>query len=329
MVQLRAYRPGEGFHEEDGLANLPALLDDGKAVVWAALTGPDEDELNALEKALGLHPLTIEGLRDDTDRPRIRQYGDYLLMSLFFTEPAPDGDGAVEFRPLHAIVGTRVLVTVSDEGIAELEEAYRDWREDAVRLPPDAGAPLYELFDTLLDGYFPIVDRMAERVDDVEDEVIQANGASALPEIFALKKGMLRFRRMAAGLREVTNTLLRHGEMFDPQNIVFFQDLYDHTVRITDSADTYRDLLGNAMEAHLSVTSNKLAEASNRLNVTMQTLAAWSILLGAGAVITGFYGMNLHGLPGAGAQRGVWWPVLIMGLCVVVLLVIFRRKRWM
>jgi magnesium transporter len=328
MVQLRAYRPGEGFHEEDGLVNLSALLQDGRAVVWAALSAPDDAALKALEDALGLHPLTIEGLRDDTDRPRIRQYGDYLLMSLFFTEHAPEGDGAVEFRPLHAIVGTRVLVTVSDDNAPELDDAYRDWREDAARLPPDAGAPLYELFDTLLDGYFPIVDRMAERVDDVEDEVIQANGASALPEIFALKKAMLRFRRMAAGLREITNTLLRHGEMFDPQNIVFFQDLYDHTVRITDSADTYRDLLGNAMEAHLSVTSNQLAEASNRLNVTMQTLAAWSILLGAGAVITGFYGMNIHGLPGAAASRGVWWPVVVMGLCTVVLLLVFRRKKW-
>jgi magnesium transporter len=328
MVQLRIYQPGKGFHEEEGLGALPGLVKDGGNVVWAALQAPTDEELTGVEHALSLHPLTIEGLRDDLDRPRIRQYGDALLMSLFFAERADEDDGAVQFRPLHAIVATRVLVTVSPEFCAELDDSYHDWKEDADRLAPDAGAPLYELLDTLLDGYFPVVDAIAERVDAVEDRVMGADGSSGLPEIFALKKGMLRFRRMASGLREVTNTLLRHGEMFDPQNTVFFQDLYDHTVRITDSADTYRDLLGNAMEAHLSVTSNQLAAASNRLNVTMQTLTAWSIILGSGAVITGFYGMNVHGLPGASGDRGVLWAVGLMLFATLALLMVFRKKKW-
>lgn len=328
MVQLRIYRPGKGFEEKDGLDALAGLLEEEKTVVWVALQEPHDDVLAALERALGLHPLTIEGLQDDTDRPRIRLYADYLLMSLFFAERAGSEDGAVNFVPIHAIVGRRVLVTVASAKADELDEACRDWREDADRLPPDAGAPLYEVLDTLLDQYFPIVDHIAEKVDEVEDRVLEANGASSLPEIFALKKGMLRFRRMAAGLREVTNTLMRHGEMFDPANAVFFQDLYDHTVRITDSADTYRDLLGNAMEAHLSVTSNKLAEASNRLNTTMQTLTAWSIIIGAGAVTTGFYGMNVHGLPGAETAHGVLWSTAALLVIAFLLWLMFRRKKW-
>lgn len=328
MVQLHIFRPGQGFEERKSLDSLADLTKEDNTVVWAVLRKPGDDALSALEKALGLHPLTIEGLRDDSDRPRIRLYGSYLLMSLFFAERAESGEGAVEFVPIHAIAGRRVLVTVAAAKTSEIEAACKDWQEDASRLPSDAGAPLYELLDTLLDQYFPIVDHMAERVDEVEDKVLEANGASTLPEIFALKKGMLRFRRMAAGLREVTNTLMRHGEMFDPANTVFFQDLYDHTVRITDSADTYRDLLGNAMEAHLSVTSNKLAEASNHLNTTMQTLTAWSIIIGAGAVTTGFYGMNVHGLPGAETAVGVLWASAALAVIAFLLWLMFRLKKW-
>lgn len=328
MVQLRIYRPGKGFEEQDSLEPLAGLMKEENTIVWVVLHKPKDETLTDLEKLLGLHPLTIEGLRDDTDRPRIRIYGDFLLMSMFFAETAETADGAVNFVPIHGIVGRRVLVTVATSKMRESEEAYQDWKDNAEHVSPDAGAPLYELLDTLLDGYFPIVDHIAEHVDEVEDRVMEANGHSTLPEIFALKKGMLRFRRMAAGMREVTNTLMRHGEMFDAANSVYFQDLYDHTVRITDSADTYRDLLGNAMEAHLSVTSNQLAEASNRLNITMQTLTAWSIIIGAGAVITGFYGMNVKGLPGAEAAHGVIWSTAVIVVIAFMLWLMFRRRKW-
>ena len=124
------------------------------------------------------------------------------------------------------------------------------------------------------------------------------------------------------------NSLIVRNEVFGQENLIFLQDVYDHIVRITDSVDTYRDLLSNAMETYLSVTSNILAENSNQLNITMQTLTSWSIIIGSGAVITSVYSMNVKGIPLARGEHGFESVMMVMFGVAIALLAIFRRKRW-
>jgi magnesium transporter len=162
----------------------------------------------------------------------------------------------------------------------------------------------------------------------VEDQVVVQRVQSALPAIFALKKSMLKFRRIASAGRDVVNTLMVRDQVFSAGNVIFMQDVYDHIVRITDSVDTYRDLLSNAMETYLSVTSNELAENSNRLNITMQILTSWSIIIGCAAFITGVYGMNVEGIPFAHSHHGFGATTMLIAGATLALLGVFRRKGW-
>ncbi|HEY3414757.1 MAG TPA: magnesium transporter CorA family protein [Armatimonadota bacterium] len=328
MTQLRIYKTGEGFHEETGIGKLAEYAEGEGSVVWVALQDATPEELTALETVLHLHPMTMEDLDHNEDRPRLRQY-DNILSLVFFAVRGLDGaDADVDFQPVNVFAGRRFIVSLVTGEMPELDEAYGRWKNNAERLPSDAGAPMYCVLDTLVDGYFPVIDRLADQVDDVEDQVIASHSATALPAIFALKKSMLRFRRVASAGRDAVNSLVVRDEVFGRDNLIFLQDVYDHIVRITDSVDTYRDLLSNAMETYLSVTSNLLAENSNKLNVTMQTLTSWSIIIGSGAVITGVYGMNVEGIPFRHGQHGFVSVMLVMFGVAIALAGLFRRKGW-
>ncbi len=134
---------------------------------------------------------------------------------------------------------------------------------------------------------------------------------------------MLHFRRVVAPERDVVNVLLRREQpVFSERSLIFFQDLYDHLVRITDSIDTYRDLLSSALDAYLSM-------ASNRLNQVMKTLASWTIPLMAGALIAGVYGMNFDFMPELHWRYGYFMVLGVIATVCLGLYTLFRRNGWL
>lgn len=328
MTNLCILKVGDGFREEEGLEGLAAALKTEGTIVWAHLQSPSEAEVSEIGSTLRLHPVALEDLEHQEDRPRLRQYDDLLSIVFSAVRSSKGTDGLVEFDPINVLVGRRFLVTVNDKPLPELDEARVRWRNSSSHLPADVGAPLYCLLDSFVDGYFPVIDQIADDVDTAEDNVVERHSPAALPSIFALKKSMLRFRRVASAGRDVVNALQRHDGFFSRDNDIYFQDVYDHIVRITDSVDTYRELLGNAMETYLSVSSNQLAQSSNRLNETMQTLTSWSIMIGCGALITGAFGMNVGGIPFAEHGHGFLRVALVIGGIMIALLGLFRRKKW-
>lgn len=333
MPRIRLYRsltanehPVEE-RELDGLEGLMDLLTEPKTVTWAVIDGPDETMLRELPGVLSLHPLSAEDLREDGDRPRIRRHENRLSMVLASVREA-DEDGVPTFSRLNAFAGLGFLVTVSDAANPDVEEAVRDWAARKGRLALGATGPLYLLLDTLLDTAFEVLDDLADRLDDLEDQVVQGHSPDALAQLFTHKRALLHFRRVAAGMRDVASRLLRMDDLFPHEAMLYFQDAYDHALRITETLDSYHDLLSNAMDAYLSVTSNEMAESANRLNEVMQTLTSWSIILGACSFIAGFYGINVVGLPFSQRSDGI---LMVAGLCLLtggLLFALFRRKRW-
>lgn len=328
MIRLQTFKTGQGFGQAEGIAAVRDAMAVDDATLWIRVETASSADIEALASTLGLHPMTVEDLEHDDDRPRLRQYDNVLSLLFFAVAESGDADTAVAFNPVRMFATRRYLMTITDQPMPALDEALARWKDNGQRLPPDAGAPMYCVLDTLVDAYFPVIDRIADDVDDVEDQVVSKHAQSGLPAIFALKKSMLRFRRVASAGRDVVNTLMVRDEVFSSGNVIFMQDVYDHLVRITDSVDTYRDLLSNAMESYLSVTSNELAENSNRLNVTMQVLTSWSIIIGCSAFITGVYGMNVEGIPFAHSSHGFLSTVAIIAGVSIALLAMFRRKGW-
>lgn len=187
----------------------------------------------------------------------------------------------------------------------------------------DIGILLYSLLDTIVDDYFPVIDTIVERIEDLEESIFQKFNQQAIESIFALKKDLLALRKVLAPERDVLNVLVRRDlPIFQEHTTVYFQDVYDHVVRITDSIDTYRDLLSSALDGYLSMQSN-------RLNITVQTLTSMSIMLMSFSAITGWYGMNFEAMP----ELQQWWGYPSVMVVVTVILVLefmlFKRRGWL
>jgi Mg2+ and Co2+ transporter CorA len=187
----------------------------------------------------------------------------------------------------------------------------------------DIGVLLYSLLDSIVDNYFPVIDSVVDRVEEIEAQIFEKFTPEAIESIFSLKKDLLALRKVLAPERDVMNVLIRRDlPIFESHTIVYFQDVYDHVVRITDSIDTYRDLLSSALDSYLSMQSN-------RLNITVQTLTSFSIILMSVAGIAGWYGMNFEKMPEIRSDFG--YPLVIaVTIAVVTLeLLFFRRKGWL
>lgn len=185
------------------------------------------------------------------------------------------------------------------------------------------GILLYSLLDSIVDNYFPVIDSIVERVEDLEEAIFEKFNQKAIESIFTLKKDLLALRKVLAPERDVLNVLIRRDlPIFEEHTIVYFQDVYDHVVRITDSIDTYRDLLSSALDSFLSMQSN-------RLNITVQTLTSVSILLMSVATITGWYGMNFTMMPELASQFGYPGVITLVLIVVIVEVSFFKRKGWL
>jgi magnesium transporter len=336
LIETTLYRKDGGFQKRVPIREIDRHVMEEACLLWIDVTSPTPEELRQLQDELKLHPLVIEDLTDWDERPRIRSIeGGYMIV--FYAVRLAEKEERLRFQQINMVVARHYLLTVHTEPIEEIAEVIRRWRENSATMAPDVNIPLYSLLDTLVDGYFPCIDQIADRVDDMEDQVFQGLGQDALQAIFTLKKDMVNLRRIVAPERDVVNVLLRGDQaIFSPGALVYFQDLYDHLVRVIDSIDTYRDLLSSAMDIYLSVVSNRLAtnsiemsKSSNQLNETMRILTSWSIILMSGGLIAGIYGMNFEYMPELHWHYGYY---AVLGAIVLIggaLAAYFRRRDWL
>jgi magnesium transporter len=327
MIQTTLYTQDHGLRERVPDREIDTLVARPENLLWIDVTAPSRAELERLKRELNLHPLIIEELTQPSERSRIRAYEHVYAIVVYAIRL--EEDDRIGMAPIHLILGSHFLLTVHREPIRALEEVIRRWKENTEGLDTDVGLPVYNLLDTMVDYYFPVIDQIAERVDEMEDRLFEGTAGGALEKIFTLKKDLLELRRRVAPARDVVNVLLRRElPIFSEKSVVYFQDVYDHIVRVTDSIDTYRDLLSSALDTYLSVTSNRLAESANRLNQIMQTLTSWSIILMSAGVVAGIYGMNFKVMPELEWRYG--YP-LALGLMVILgggLFVYFRGRKW-
>jgi magnesium transporter len=179
----------------------------------------------------------------------------------------------------------------------------------------------YMIVDQIVDGYQPVLDKLADEISEIEDLVLDHPDPETLARIFSLKRKLIEFRRVAGSMREVVNALIRRekgllGDDLDP----YFRDIYDHVVRTVDMIETYRDLLSGALDIYLSAVAN-------RTNEVMKVLTIWGTVALPLVIITGFFGMNLK-LPWANDPHGTDYAVALMAVSTISILIYFKRKRW-
>lgn len=313
-------------------ADIQKLVADPSAVVWVDVYDPENDNgerpeaLRILQDVFRFHPLAIEDALLETHVPKVDDWGAYLYIVLHAVH-FEHGKEHLETRELDIFVGPNYLVTYRTQEIRALEQQWRVTQRDARHTRRGVDYLLYELCDAIATDYLPVMDKMDEAVDILQDEVFERTDGQLVERIFRLKRAVLDLRRVLSPQREVLNKLSRGDfAVIDERDRVYFRDVYDHFVRLVDLNESLRDVVGGVLDTYLSV-------AANRTNDIMKTLTIVSLMFLPLTFITGFFGMNFFG----GSIELIFdanrWVIFVIGMAVMLgmplaMLLYIRRRGW-
>ena len=299
--------------------DIDRLTDRDGTLVWAIARAPDDAQIADLGREFRLHPVAMEDLRKQRQRPKIDNYQQQHMIVTY--EVVPEVPGGLS--EIHLFVGIGWLLSVNWGPAPMLDGVQRRFgsgRSDGIAT---TGQLLYSILDASVDTYFPELDRISEEIDAIEDRVLEGESdRQELGDILGLKRRLLELRRILAPMRDVANALLRRDlEVVDDASVPYYQDLYDHIVRVLDQLDVYRDLLAAVLDARLTV-------ASNSLNAIMKRLTAFTVVLMVPTLIAGIYGMNFVFMPELRWPFGYPLALALMAVAVIGSITYFRRKGW-
>jgi magnesium transporter len=295
-------------------------------VRWVDLRAQDAPQLELLRARFDLHPLAIEDCAHLDQRPKLEEYQQHLFL---VTQGFASGEKVedLELHELHAFLGERFLITVHLGDIAALERVWLRVRADATLFARGADFVYYLLADGIVDDVFPILDRVADELDEIEDAVLASPDREDLLRIFELKRQLVAMRKVLSPQRDAFGLLAKRGDpRVGERTALYLRDVYDHLVRINESIEANRDLLGNALDAYLSAVSQ-------RTNEIMKYLTIMSAVFLPLAFVVGFFGQNFEDLPffsgWVRSDRLMWGMIATCLALPAVMLAWFRHKDWL
>jgi magnesium transporter len=287
---------------------------------WLDVEAPGDEDFTRLRERFDFHPLALEDSEHFGQRPKAEDYEDFVFLVLYGF--SPDEDGLVE---VHCFYSERYLVTVRRDESPALD-ALRSRLDRGSEHFPKAPVLLYEVLDSLVDDFFPVVEQLDERLDLIEEHMFESPKREHMQDIFRMKRRLVRLRRVVVPQRDL---LARLGSGaftlpgMTPEVERYFRDVYDHLVRLGEAIDADRELMSSAIDAYLSTSSN-------RLNVTTKQLTVMATIFLPLTFLTGFFGQNFEWM----VQHVDSWEafaVLGLGLEVVtlaLLLALFKLRGW-
>lgn len=289
------------------------------ATVWVDVLEPDAEALAPIASALHLHPLAVEDCLHFPQRVKIDLYAD----TAFFVWVFPQLSDSVAIRELELdiFLSAKFLVTSHREPVPVLEEIAA---EPLPSLSRGADWTLHTVLDRGVDGLFPIVDRLSESLDALEDVLLDAPSGQDLQSLYAIKRALVRTYRVVSGERDVLRSMARRQEIVSQEAYLYFQDVGDHLARAVDAIDTYRDVASSAMDIYLSAVNNRMNQIMKQLTVVATIFMPLTLL-------SGIYGMNLTGgmWPPAGDSLWAFWAVIGSMVAITVgMLYFFRKRSW-
>jgi len=300
---------------------LPGLLANSRAPLWVDMVGPTPADLEAMQTIFDFHPLAIEDTHNFRQRPKVEDYGRYLFIILNTIAARSEG---VVFEELDVFLGDHYLVTVHTPQNTAVADAQARISRVYRTLAASVDHLFYALLDTVVDSYFPVLDAIEDEIDALGDRVMTAPDRDTLNRLFEMKRSLTGIWRVVWPQRELLNNLGHYREAFLEQEGLryYLRDVTDHLLWTADMVNSLRDTLTGLMDLYMSATSN-------RLNVVVNRLTVFTVVIGLLTVISGFYGMNF-------AQswppfESGWGVPLVLSLMIVVavgLLALLRWRRW-
>lgn len=298
---------------------------EGSTLLLVDVTAPSSDELDLIAEYLPLHVLVRDDLHDEKQRTKLVQRGNQFHVAIHMLTPTEDHLTTCE---VDLVFGQDWILMVrhgEPENDAAIEPARH--RFESIRADihgDDLGLLLWALLDTVIDGYFVASEWLDDRLESIEDVVLDHVVFDAIPkEIFTVRRDLLRFRHATAPIREVAHALSRpEVPWLGSESTVRMNDLWDHSMRVADTLDTQRDLLAAMLEGHLAIVSNHMNDA-------MKKMSSWGALILVPSLIAGIYGMNFQNMFLQNTSWGYPAALIFMVTVTSSLAVFFRRKQWL
>jgi len=319
-IKIRSWHAGkiDESTNVDDLARLHALKGGD---TWIDLTNPSPDLVGAVARRLGLHPLIAEDIIEHNERAKVQLVDDVIHVVAFVLER--EGPGDVVAHEIDFVLGRGFLLSVHPSSWDPMTaHQLKIGLDEILSKGPDL--LLWALIDSIVDGYFPVFDRLGDEIDEVEDAALARTVPATLQQIFRLKRELLRIRHVLAPSREVFAQLTsREFVLIADSQVFYFRDLYDHLIRLNDELDSFRELVAGALEVYLS-------SINNNLSVIMKRLTGVTVILAGIGAVAGIFGMSeaasaFQGLEGAGFYVVVTTTVLASLAAVIFL----RRIDWL
>ncbi len=327
MIRALFYLPGCPLRTNVIPEQFSKLLRNRKGLLWVDFLGETTAIAEPILKGFNFHPLAIDDALQETHVPKLDDWNDYLYIVLNYMHSKSAGeDWETEIDELDIFLGSNYIVTHHDHPIPSLDATWNSCQRDLRNVQEGADHLLYKIVDNIVADYMPIVEKIDDAIDQIEDEVFDRPHPRTLERLFALKRILLLMRRILLPQREVLNKLARDDfAVIDPHDRIFFRDIYDHIVRLHDLNESLRDLVSGALDTYLSVMNN-------RMNEVMKTLTIITTVFMPISFVTGFFGMNFFepvaSLVGWTAREAFYVMLAITTITPLTMLIWMRRQTW-
>ncbi|WP_017200361.1 magnesium/cobalt transporter CorA [Arthrobacter sp. M2012083] len=298
-------------------------------MAWIGLYRPTQEEMAAVAQEFGLHELAVEDAVSAHQRPKLERY-DHNLFTVLRPARYLDETETVEFGELHVFTGPNFVVTIRHAetgGVARVRKRLEE-RPDLLRHGPEA--VLYALLDQVVDDYAPVVAGLENDIDEIEDQLFSGDSAVSR-RIYELAREVIQFQRAIHPLPNMMVLLEKGFEKYgvDIELQRSLRDVEDHVQRVISRANSFRDLLQNALTLDGTLTANRQNEASAAQNEQVKKISSWAAILFAPSFVAGVYGMNFDHMPELHWDFGYPLAVGLMFGAALLMYVIFKRKGWL
>ncbi|MCL5290352.1 MAG: magnesium/cobalt transporter CorA [Bacillota bacterium] len=322
MIKTYLYdHPEDKMRHDISLDNLHPVLADKENLLWVDLYNFSEQELKYVANAFDFHELAVEDCMHYSPRAKLDKYDDYHFLVIHAIRYNEERDEEIMLVQLNIFLGENYVVTVHKNTLPSLGRMAKICLTDTNVSDKGKDFFLYSIIDGLVDEYFPVLDRIGDRIEDLEDEIYEKPSRETTDEFLALKRTILTMRRAMSPQRRIFYNISSSSFAISEENQPYYLDLKDHLERISDTIDGYKDLVDGAMATYSSIISA-------RTNETIRVLTVISTIFMPLTFVTGFFGMNVP-LPD---QDSIWSTVSItLGLITVSMwmIVLFRQRKWM
>ena len=307
---------------QGGAELIDGWASDGSDRLWVDIQDPTKADLEELlEKRFGFHELAAEDSLSITTLPKYDRFTNYDFF-IFRAVEVNLNDHASQTYKLAAFLGANFLFTVHPVPIRGVDDVVTRLPVDRRLLGNGPDFLLYSIVDQMVDAHFPLLARIEECVDSLQESIFQSARPQHLDELLHLKRDINILRRQSMPQRELLNQISRGDAQFiGRDHLIYFRDLYDHMFRISETIDVERDMMAGTMEAYLSVVAN-------RTNEIMKVLTVFSAIMLPLTLIAGIYGMNFAFEPELHWRFGYWYALGLMAVTALLMLFWFWKRGW-